>query len=109
GLREEELAARLRSTAHRGDLRAHAGAVALVEVDDAVEVVVVGRPRVHREEALGEVDAPAPLEIHREERDVRSDVAEAVAVVELDPVDHVEIEALGVEEDVLEAEVAVPI
>ena len=71
----------------RRDLAAHGRAVALVEVDEVVEIVVVRLARVTREEVLGEIDAAARGEVHREERDVRAHVGVAEAIGELDAVD----------------------
>ena len=91
----------------RRDLRAYAGAIALVEIEHAIEVEVVRRACIHRDEALGEVDSAEPCEVHREERNVGADVGEAIAVVELDPVDHLEV--ARVEEHVLEPEITVSV
>ena len=44
------------------------GAIALVEVDDAVEGVVVGFPGVGSEQTFGEIGVAAAREIHRESR-----------------------------------------
>ena len=93
---------------HGGDLAAHERAVALVEIDERVQIEVVGFARVPCEQPLGEVDAPVCGEIHRQERDVGADVGEAEAVGELDAVDDGGL-VRPLQVDVLEAQVAVPV
>ena len=106
-----------RSVAHRagrlarGDQRhlgPHVRAVGLVEVDDGVEIVVVCGTRIASEKPLREIDVTMGGEVHREERDVRTDVRIAEPVVELDAIEDREL-ALVAEVQVLEAEVAVTV
>ncbi len=96
----------VRREEHR-DLRAHVGSVALVEVDDLVEIEVVALACVAGEQPLGEVDVPVPRQVHRQEREVGAHVGEPEAVVELDAVD--DRRALAVQVNVLEPQVAVSV
>ena len=90
-----------------GDLPTHPGAVSGIEVDDPVEVVVVGRQGEGGQEPLREVGARSGGQLHGQERHVGGRVPATESLVELDAVDH---DRLGVlEVDVLEPEVAVPV
>jgi hypothetical protein len=94
----------------RCDLRAYASAVALVEVDQAIEAKVVGCARVHCNEALGKVDPTKPRKIHRKEGDVGANISHAIAVIELDAIDNLEVVTItGMKEHVLEAEITVSV
>ena len=93
---------------HRGDFRPHERAIALVEVDQGVQVEVIRLARITGQEALGEVHAPVNLEVHGEERDVRADVGEAETIVELDAVDDGRV-ARALEVHVLQTQVPVTV
>ena len=70
-----------------GNLASDEGAIALVEVDDAVETVVARLSGIGGQQSLCEINAVVPCQVHRQERDVCADIAETKTFIELDAVD----------------------
>src|SRR5208283_3314698 len=68
------------------DLAAHACAIALVERDEHRKLFVAGDLGVGLDQLLGEPRRTEPLEVHRQECNLRSDVAIAQLLAELDAI-----------------------
>lgn len=88
-------------------LAAHEGAVALVEVHQRVEIVVVGGARVGGEELLREGGGTVGCQIHGEEGNVGAYVSAPETLGELDAIEDGE-RARPVDVHVLQAQVAMP-
>ena len=84
-------------------------AVAFVERDEHRKLLVAGDFGVGLDQLIGECGRAEPLEVHREERDLRRNIAIAQPLAELDAIDHIDLIFVFVvyQADVLGAQVAV--
>jgi hypothetical protein len=92
----------------RRDLAAHKRSIALVEIQDPVEVKVSAGLGVLGHQVLAQLDVPVRAEIHREEGEVGCDIGVAESVVELDAVQHRDRAVLP-QIDVLQPQVTVSV
>src|ERR1019366_2090375 len=72
------------------DLAAYACAIALVERDEHRKLFVAGDLGVGLDQLFGEPRRAEPLKVHRQECDLRGDVAVAQLLTELDAIDHID-------------------